>query len=263
MEVQSLPAMRTPSAFPLVLIAALACAYPARPETAHRLRDFEAIEEPTVRYIVAEGKFEPDDFLNIADYGDGIVRMTLRYRPDAWDGDRNLPIKDRQRAEVKGLGEHQKTGETFEYATTWRTSPGLKGTDRFCHVFQLKATNGDKAPPLIVLSIIGESGMAAVRYCSGKSRGFRTVRMFSWKPAEWQTVRIRVTVSEEEKGEVLASVDGDAFAGLTGISVYRPMATKYRPKWGFYRGVRPGMQLGDDYVEHRNAQAERLKPDAR
>ena len=38
-------------------------------------------------------------------------------------------------------------------------------------------------------------------YCSGKSRGFRTVRMFSWKPAEWQTVRIRVTVSEEEKGE--------------------------------------------------------------
>lgn len=245
---------------PLYLwVLALATAPLATAQTAARLSDFTSIEEPTVRYLSEGDKFEQDEFQNITDQADGIVRMTLRYRSDAWDGDRNLPIKDRQRAEVKGLGNIQKRGETFEYGTTWRTNATLQGTDRFCHVFQLKATDGDKAPPLIVLSILGESGMAAVRYCSGKNQGFQIVRKFPWKPATWQTVKIRVKPSEEGAGEVLVSVDGDAFAGVTGIPLFRPKATKYRPKWGFYRGVRPGMQIGDDYVEHRNASVMRVE----
>jgi hypothetical protein len=89
--------------------------------TATNLAGFEGIEEPVVKYIVAEKKFVPDDFTNITDAGSNTVRMTLRFHADDWwDGDRDRHDTSRQRAEVKGIGPHQKNGETFEYATTWR-----------------------------------------------------------------------------------------------------------------------------------------------
>ncbi|HTQ30661.1 MAG TPA: hypothetical protein VMI53_05570, partial [Opitutaceae bacterium] len=105
--------------------------------TAENLRSFEGIEEPELRYVIATGKFVYDPYLNITDAGAHTVRMTLRYNRDWWDSDRDRVDTTRQRAEVKGLGPHQKPGETFEYATTWRTDPDFHGSDRFCHVFQL------------------------------------------------------------------------------------------------------------------------------
>jgi hypothetical protein len=230
---------------------------PIAAETATSLKSFEGIEEPTVRYVVEPDRFEPDELVNITDVGDGTFRMMLRYRAGQWwDGDRAMGNKDRQRAEVKGLGPHQRDGERFEYATTWRTSPGLRGTDRFCHVFQLKAVDGDNKPPLVVLSIQQGDGNASLRYCSGRRRGFEVARRFQWKPATWQTVRIRVRTSSREEGELTLSVNGDEFGGATGIPLYRPGATRYRPKWGLYRGVSRDMAIGDDYVEHRNVSAD-------
>src|SRR5215472_12602000 len=83
--------------------------------TATNLAGFEGIEEPVVKYVVAQSKFVPDDFKNITDIGDGAVRMTLRFNHEWWDGDRTNYDRSRQRAEVKGIGPHQLTGETFEY----------------------------------------------------------------------------------------------------------------------------------------------------
>src|ERR1039457_2522604 len=89
--------------------------------TATNLAGFEGIEEPEVKYLVAGKSFVPDSFVNITDTGSNTVRMTLRYHADDWwDGDRDRHDTSRQRAEVKGIGPHQKTGELFEYATTWR-----------------------------------------------------------------------------------------------------------------------------------------------
>ena len=240
---------------PLLALTLFIIAAQVRAETATSLRSFEAVEEPTVRYIAAERQFERDDFGNITDVGDNTFRMLLRYRQGQWwDGDRDTRNTDRQRAEVKGLGPRQRDGETFEYATTWRTSPDFRATGRFCHVFQLKAVDGDKAPPLVVLSL-HEGGAASVRYCPGDARGFKTARRFEWKPQTWQTVRLRIRPSGRGEGELTVSVDGDAFAGVSGIPLYRPRATGYRPKWGLYRAVAPDMQIGDDYVEHRNVSA--------
>ncbi len=215
------------------------------------LKSFEGIEEPTMKYVVADGKAEHDDFVNITDQGDGIVRMTLRYRGDWWDGDQATMRKDRQRAEVKGLGPHQKDGETFEYGTTFRTDPDFKGYGRFCHVFQLKAVNGDKGAPLVVLSLSGKN-TAQVRYVSGH-RGFTVAREFTFEPGQWETVKIRVKTTTGGDGELTASVNGDAFQGKTGLAMFRPQADEYRPKWGFYRGTVKGMQ--DDWVEHKDATA--------
>jgi hypothetical protein len=234
----------------------------ARAETATRVKDFEGAEDPAKKYNVAADRIEDDDFANITDVGDNAVRMFLRFRPgEWWDGDQSTDRKDRQRAEVKGIGPHQKVGETFEYGTTWRTDPDFHGTDRFCHVFQLKATDGDNGAPLVVISILDEPGVACLRYWSGDARGFTVARKFNWKPNTWQTLRIRIKTTADEHakdGLVMVSVDGDEFQGATGIALYRPRATDYRPKWGLYRGVSKDMKLHDDWVEHKNANAQKI-----
>lgn len=232
-----------------------------RADTAKKLKDFEGVEEPTLRYLVPTGKFVPDDYVNIRDAGEGTVRMTLRYHAgEWWDSDRANQDTSRQRAEVKGIGPHQKTGDTFEYGTTWRTNPEFKGTDRFCHVFQLKATDGDNGAPLVVLSIMKEPGRAEVRYCSGTAKGFTKVRALTWKPGEWQTIRVRIKTSPQAEGEILVSVNGDEFQGVNKVAIFRPDATGYRPKWGLYRGIDKdrSMAMGEDWVEHRNASAQKL-----
>jgi len=228
-----------------------------RATTAIGLSSFEGIEEPLVRYSPGTRTFVPDAFVNIAELGDDTFRMSLRYRSDVWDGDRDTPNTDRQRAEVKGLGVHQETGETFDYSTTWRTNPGFRGASRFCHIFQLKSTDGDSGAPLVTISIDEGQARASVRYWPGKARSATVVREFPWTPAVWQTVRVRIKTSLTGDGEVLASINGDPFQGVRGVAVYRPDATDYRPKWGLYRGVKTGLQLGNDYVEHKNISAEK------
>ncbi len=231
----------------------------ARADTATRVKDFEGAEDPVKKYNVAADKIEDDDFANITDVGDNTVRMFLRFRPgEWWDGDQHTDRKDRQRSEVKGIGPHQKTGETFEYGTTWRTDPDFAGTNRFCHVFQLKATDGSNGPPLVTVSVLEKPGMAALRYWSGDAKGFTTAREFAWKPNTWQTLRIRIKVSTGNDGELTCSVDGDDFQGAKGIALFRPESTDYRPKWGFYRGVSKDMKLHDDWVEHKNASAKKV-----
>ncbi len=230
------------------------------------LKSFEGVEEPTMKWVVAadgSGHAEHDDFINITDEGNGVVKMFLRYRGNEgpgqagwWDGDQGTSRKDRQRAEIKGLGPHQKTGETFEYGTTFRTDPDFKGYGRFCHIMQVKATDGDKGAPLVTLSITG-NGEGALQCYSGKD-GFKKVAGFKWTPGEWMTIRFRLTTSNESSGALLLSVNGGAFTGVTGVAMYRPEATEYRPKWGLYRGVVKGMR--DDWVEHKEGYARKVGP---
>lgn len=214
------------------------------------------VEEPLVKFFPVNGTFVADaeDFANIVDLGGGTFRMLNRFNAEWWDGDRDTLNKDRQRAEVKGLGPHQRHGETFEYATTWRLNAGFRGTAGFCHLFQLKAINGDSGAPLVTLSIRGD--VARVEATSATARF--VAREFPWKPGVWQTVRIRVTTSPGEDGALLVSVDGDAFAGREGVALARPAADAYRPKWGLYRRASVGAPMSDDHVEHKDVSARKL-----
>lgn len=242
----------------LLAVFALCLSMPgSRALTATNLAGFEGIEEPVLKYVVAQRKFVPDDFTNITEAGAGTVRMTLRYHDDWWDGDRDREDTSRQRAEVKGIGPHQQNGEQFEYATTWRTSTNFYGTGRFCHVFQLKAVDGDDGPPLVTLSILSGTSNACVHYSSGNSRGFTLVRAFKWSPGVWENVRLRIKTSRTGDGEILVSVNGDDFQGVKSVAVFRPEATAYRPKWGLYRGIGRTLPPGESYVEHRNASAQK------
>jgi hypothetical protein len=219
----------------------------SRATTAASLDSFEGVEEPLVKFFPGSGKFERDRFANITDRGGGTFRFSLRYNAEWWDADRDTLNKDRQRAEVKGLGPHQKHGDTFDYSTTWRASPGFRAEAGFCHIFQLKAVNGDSGAPLITLSLHGDTATV-----EANSTGPKIIaREFPWRPDTWQTVRIRVKTSLTPDGELLVSVDGDALQGKKGIILMRPEADEYRPKWGLYRRAAAHAPLADGFIEHR------------
>lgn len=232
------------------------------------LDSFEGIEEPHRKWNAVAGRAEPKevDFHNLTDIAPGTVRMMVRYRGDWWDGDQSTDRPDRQRAEAKGLGPHQKDEESFEYASEWRTNadftdpakltttvyddPIQKRRRHFCHVYQLKATDGSAGPPLITVSVEEGNATATIDYWPGPSEQPIVVRTFPWKPGEWMHVAMRIKVSKTN-GQVLGSVNGDAFGGVSGVPVFRTDSTDYRPKWGLYRAAGPGSGAHDDWVEHR------------
>lgn len=245
------------SRFAFFLHLALLSAGPVLPlhaYTATGLSSFDAIEEPLVRYYPGQKKFVPDDFVNITDLGGGTFRMFDRFNAEWWDGDRDTKNNDRQRAEVKGLGPHQFNGDTFEYATTWRLSPDFRGTAGFCHIFQLKAVNGDDGAPLITMSIHGDTATVEANPAGPKI----IAREFHFKPGVWLSVRIRVKTTPQRDGELLVSVNGDEFKGVRNVEISRPQANEYRPKWGLYRKATVQAPMGDDYVEHREIHAQNL-----
>ena len=238
----------------------------ATPVVETSISSFEGKEEPTVLYHPSTGSFTNDSYVNMTDQGSGIVRFTLRYHPDQdwWDGDRNTTNTDRQRAEVKGLGPHQFSGDIFEYAMDFRTSSNFFGGSGFDHIFQLKALNGDDGAPLVVLDPgRGTGSSGSVRLWSGTAGSSSGVRSFTWTPDTWTHVVIRITTSSASEGstsdgQLVASINGDAFKGVSNVQAYRTGSTEYRPKWGFYRGIAADLHIDDEYVEYRNVSAEHL-----
>ena len=228
--------------------------------SASSLSSFEGMEEPTVIFHVSSGSFTNDSFVNLTNVSGGF-KATLRYRKNDWfDGDRNTTNSDRQRAEVKGLGAHQNPGDTFEYQTRFTTNSGFKQNGHFCHIFQLKALDGDNGAPLITVSLDNGGNNAGVQYCSGTQSGFTVARSFTYTAGSAKTVKVRIktTSSTATNGIVQGSVDGDTLSGRTNIGVFRPSATSYRPKWGFYRGVGTNDSIGDDSVTHTNVTANKI-----
>jgi hypothetical protein len=222
---------------------------------------FEGIEEPTVLYHPSNGTFTNDSFVNITDQGSGVIRYTLRYQPDMdwWDGDRATTNIDRQRAEVKGLGVHQETDQTFRYSFDWRTDANFIGTKTFCHIFQLKSTDGDSDDPLVTLTL-NKNGVGGLRLWSGTASNFTVARNFTYATNTWMHADILITTSLGNTGSVMASINDDAFSGLSNLPVFRPDATDYRPKWGFYRAINTGMFVGTNWIEDRNVTAGPVLP---
>jgi hypothetical protein len=234
--------------------------------TATSLSSFNGIEEPQRIYHPGSGTFTTDSFVNITDVTSGTIQTLLRYSSSQWDGDRTTSNTDRGRAEVKNLGPNQKINETFDYTTTWRTNTGFKGSGGFCHITQLKGTNGTEGSsgaPLVVTSINSGTSSAVVRYASTSFSPHnvfttRTARNITWSPNTWLAlkIRIRTTADGATGGQVTASVNGDALQGVTNVEVSRPEATNYYPKWGIYRKHETSSGFSaNDYIQHSNVSA--------
>jgi hypothetical protein len=244
---------------PALAMAAL-CPSVVQATTAVSLSDFDGVEEPAVIYHPSTNTFTNDSYVNITSPSSGDFKFYLRYTSGSsgsWDGDRTTTSTDRQRAEVRALGTHQLPGETYDYQSTWRTDSAMVVGSHFCHITQVKADDGDNGPPLVTISLVGNS-TAQLAKCSGSDSGLSSVRQFSWTPATWITTKIRLKAANDTTGALQLSVNGDTLQGLTNVSMYRPNATKYHPKWGLYRGVDTSQPFGNNYLEHQNLSSNKV-----
>jgi hypothetical protein len=53
----------------------------------------------------------------------------------------------------------------------------------------------------------------------------------------------------------MASINGDGYSGLSNLPIFRPSATDYRPKWGFYRAINTSMFVGTNWMEDQSVSA--------
>lgn len=237
----------------LLAAGLLVDAVPLRATTATSLSSFDGVEEPSVIYHPSSGTFTNDSFTNITTVASGDFKFYLRYSSSSWDGDRATTNNDRQRAEVRALGTHQASGETYEYQSTWRCDTTAFG-GRFYHITQVKAADGDNAAPLVTITLTGPT-TAQLAKCSGSDAGLSAVRQFNWSANTWTTTKIRVKTTTGSTGLLKLSLNGDTLQGLSNVSMYRPSATAYWPKWGHYRGVDTSQPFGNNYVEHKSISA--------
>jgi hypothetical protein len=237
---------------PLYVASFLAATLALRATTATSLSSFDGVEEPSVIYHPSTATFTNDSFINITTLATGDFKFYLRYTggsSGSWDGDRATTNNDRQRAEVRGLGTHQVTGETYDYQSTWRTDSATRIGNLFYHITQVKAADGDNNAPLVTISLVNGS-TAQVDKCSGSEQGLTAIRQFSWAPATWTTTKIRLKTATDSTGMLKLSVNGDTLQGASGLPMYRPSATSYWPKWGLYRGADTTQPYSNNYVEH-------------
>ena len=215
------------------------------------LKDFGVVQEPRT-----EGK-GGRDIQNITER-DGVVRFRLRIGDTWWDGDGAGGTAggrpDRQRAECRQLGGAalHRPGETWEYGTTFRISkPFTLWDGALCMITQIipdRALADPSIPYLPVCTVELTSDHEADVLLLTRD-GTKVVRSFTFVPGQWTSVRLRVHV-DSRHGALQASVNGDAWKGVTDEPVSRGMSKGYDMKVGFYRHFGDHKTPCDDYVEH-------------
>jgi autotransporter-associated beta strand protein len=259
------------------LLAPLRAARASTPVVVQNEAGFEGLESPTVLYFPASNTFQNDTtgFVKEIDEGGGMFRQQLRNEyptpqppyaagPGWWDGDgANSANTDRQRVEPKGivgLG-HQPVDTTFEYSFDFRTDPTFTATNNFCHIFQLKALDGDNSPPLATISLYKNgSGIQGRVDCfsdgtSGTPQTETIPATYSYTAGQWIHFVIRITPCKqgETTGGIQLSVNGGAFTGVTNQAIDLQNSSTFRPKFGLYRSISTGNGVPVDvsWVEHR------------
>ncbi|WP_299894633.1 T9SS type A sorting domain-containing protein [uncultured Aquimarina sp.] len=196
------------------------------------------------------------------------------------DTDRCRINIDRQRNEIKTYDPSPDKlkavkGEFVVYNWKFKLDDDFLPTNRFTHIFQIKAKGGnDDSNPVLTISPFKSSSSSAVRklrvrYSQGDNPPsgpeYVTVREIDLEPflGNWVDVSCEVNVnedsttisSEEEPGsikliikdivsgtELLNYEDSDIDMLREGSSVF------LRPKWGIYRSLESSMPLRDETV---------------
>jgi hypothetical protein len=258
-----------------VLFCGVRCALAT---TATSISSFEGIDYPQVIYDPTTQTFSanPHESQNLIDEGGGEFRFTLNYDPPTyWDGNLDetsgMDSTDRQRMEVEGLGAYQDLSQTFEYSFKFETDPNFVGTGGFCHIFQLKGLDSSGSDPgddpMVTLSLgSGDHGSLELYSPDGQGDSITIARTFNYAPNTWESANIIITTSTgtQDDGSVMASINGDAMQGVSDVPVYIDGLPEYRPKWGFYRAIDPGVDnwyVGANYIQDEDITAVQLVPE--
>jgi hypothetical protein len=168
---------------------------------------------------------------------------------------------DRSRIEIKVApsGGHDalkaRKGQTFTYTWRFRIDPGMKFSNRFTHMFQLKSSEGDAGAPL--LTITGRGGGAGklqVIHTGPPSRGVLDDVSLAGLQGVWLQVLVRATFSDNGKLYMtISKPNGDKVITVDeqNIDMWRD-GDHIRPKWGIYRGKSNQLRAAEDTVGFAN-----------
>ena len=223
---------------------------PAGAIVGRKLSDFSGVDDSAV---FPKGK--GPEIVNITDEGNATFKFVLRHRGSWYDGDRdgtnNRAGLNKSRAEVVAPGKsHQVEGETWEYGTTFCVAKDFIPSSGFCNLFQLF--------PVAWMQLKGLTGdtLSGGLYYTSNDNDFAAAgpaRSFTFKRGEWVSFVIRAKV-HKTAGELLLSINGDAYQGKRGFRLYSAKRKDFGSKWGLYTSTTSATSqpLNDSIAWHRN-----------
>jgi type IX secretion system substrate protein len=158
---------------------------------------------------------------------------------------------DRVRMEIKGgsgsPADMQHTqGQTAYYRWKFKLDANFVPGSRFCHIFQIKAIEGDAGAPLVTITPRGGSPekMQIIHSSGEGSGGLGTVKEVNLAPfkGNWVEAYVKYKSSEGSAGtfEITLTRVSDGAVLLTysnsSLDMWREGADYNRGKWGVYRG---------------------------
>ena len=161
---------------------------------------------------------------------------------------------DRVRMEIKGgngspSAMQHTSGQTAYYRWKFKLASDFASTSSFCHIFQIKAIDGDAGAPLItitprssVLQIIhssgsGSGGLGVVKEVSlSPFKGTWIEAYVKYKSSEGSGGTFEVTLKRMSDGATLLSYSNNS------IDMWRSGASYNRGKWGVYRKKNSGLK---------------------
>ena len=160
------------------------------------------------------------------------------------DNDRCINT-DRVRMEIKGGGsaQEQTQGQTAYFRWKFKLDANFIGGSSFCHIFQIKAVDGDAGAPIItitprasILEIIHDGGDEAGSVDLGR---LTSVSLAPFKGV-WVEGYIKYTSSDNGSFEITLKRVSDgatllSYSKTSGIDLWRTGASRNHPKWGVYR----------------------------
>lgn len=166
---------------------------------------------------------------------------------------------DRQRNEIKTYGPSPGYTKAFEndrttYRWRFRLDPTFQPSERFTHIHQLKAGDGDAGAPIITLTprrsspdalelIHVDSHGSSTKVATTDLTPFKGVWIEAYETATW-------SANGEYSLELRRLSDGvELFSYRSSdIDMWRAGTTFARPKWGIYRSLDRLEQLRDEQV---------------
>jgi len=160
------------------------------------------------------------------------------------DNDRCINF-DRVRMEIKGGGsaEEQTQGQTAYFRWKFKLDANFIGGSSFCHIFQIKAVDGDAGAPII--TITPRASILEVIHDGGDEAGSTDLgRLTSTDLAPfkgvWVEGYIKYTSSDNGSFEITLKRVSDgvtllSYSKTSGIDLWRTGASRNHPKWGVYR----------------------------
>lgn len=167
------------------------------------------------------------------------------------DNDRCINT-DRVRMEIKGGGssEEQAQGQTAYFRWKFKLDANFIGSSSFCHIFQIKAVDGDDGAPLI--TITPRASTLQVIHDGGDEAGsvdLGTLVTVDLAPflGTWVEGYVKYTSSDNGSFEITLKRVSDgatllSYSKTSGIDLWRTGASRNHPKWGVYRKKVSGLR---------------------